>query len=768
MKKFHLINSLAAAALLLLGAACSSETLDPGKEPGKLKPDTSGGVYMAVDFKMPDGSTATRSETTDEGGSTGGVEVGFEDENNVTTALIVLASTEAKTTPGSENPDIAEYGFIVAGEVQNNRISYFTDIAEKKYRATARLQKENLNTFYSLYWDETQQAYDIPPVYVFVFCNPTKALLSVFDPENIEFGSANWINEECVVTQGVEGVADFNLGIWGANSFLMNNVSLAKRLLPEKLLDWEYFTSVDKPFHLSDKQDIPQVSVDNSSENVQNPGGSILVERSVARFDFKDGSPDSENRPNTYDVLYLTDENGNIDDSKPIVQVQLQKMCLVNMSNKFYFLPRVSNTGLDVDIELLGKEKKWRRTNNGTYEGGNYVVGPYAEEFDKGVSTGFKGYFNYPFFEEDGTFSNPDHNVARWNVVKISDVLYDGARDDNYKGVNGDQKTGQYKIWRYVTENVIPGPTPNQTNGISTGIVFKGKIEGTSTALTDQSLYEEYWNKGYIANLAKCLNNDEDGFTYNGVEHTKLTGNSALDPIIYYFSGRLYMGWRHIRQAAIQASCTRNVSGQIEINRSNSLYKAVFGDGPIPTVINTEKPLVYIDPSDGKSYDITDERWTAAEKDHNSSDYQNYLKSANYNWSVWAVNGKESGDDTTGNEVPVTLKNMRDAVTGAGITIFQSSYDEDYKAGYYCYYYYWNRHNDNGIDGTMGPMEFDVVRNNVYKLSVDKIARLGHPRIPENDPNNPTPETPDESDEIYLDVRVQIAPWVVRLNSIKF
>ncbi len=68
----------------------------------------------------------------------------------------------------------------------------------------------------------------------------------------------------------------------------------------------------------------------------------------------------------------------------------------------------------------------------------------------------------------------------------------------------------------------------------------------------------------------------------------------------------------------------------------------------------------------------------------------------------------------------------------------------------------------------MGPMEFAVVRNNVYKLSVDKISRLGHPRIPGNDPDKPTPGTPDESDEIYLDVTVDIVPWSVRINSIEF
>ena len=112
---------------------------------------------------------------------------------------------------------------------------------------------------------------------------------------------------------------------------------------------------------------------------------------------------------------------------------------------------------------------------------------------------------------------------------------------------------------------------------------------------------------------------------------------------------------------------------------------------------------------------------------------------------------------------------MRKAMTEAGITIYQSSLDPTQsEPGYYCYYYYWNRHNDNGIAGVMGPMEFDVVRNNVYKLSVDNISRLGHPRIPENDPEPPTPDTPDESANIYIDVTVEIADWAVRINGIDF
>lgn len=89
---------------------------------------------------------------------------------------------------------------------------------------------------------------------------------------------------------------------------------------------------------------------------------------------------------------------------------------------------------------------------------------------------------------------------------------------------------------------------------------------------------------------------------------------------------------------------------------------------------------------------------------------------------------------------------------------------------YYAYYYYWNRHNDNGKNTEMGPMEFAVVRNNVYKLCVDKIARFGHPTPGGNDPDpDPVdPNDPDESINYYFTVTVKVLPWVVRVNHIEF
>ena len=107
-------------------------------------------------------------------------------------------------------------------------------------------------------------------------------------------------------------------------------------------------------------------------------------------------------------------------------------------------------------------------------------------------------------------------------------------------------------------------------------------------------------------------------------------------------------------------------------------------------------------------------------------------------------------------------------MTNAGFTLYQSSNDADQGWGYYCYYYYWNRHNDNLNNGVMGPMEFAVVRNNVYKLSVTGIHAVGHPRISENDPDKPTPNTPDEDTKLYLTVQCRVLPWVVRKNDIVF
>lgn len=146
--------------------------------------------------------------------------------------------------------------------------------------------------------------------------------------------------------------------------------------------------------------------------------------------------------------------------------------------------------------------------------------------------------------------------------------------------------------------------------------------------------------------------------------------------------------------------------------------------------------------------------WTkvtaAAETEENGT-----LKNVSLNAAYKQAKATISGEGVS----EPTLENAADA----GFTVYTPDAGK-----YYAYYYYWNRHNDNNINTKMGIMEFAVVRNNVYKLSVENIKRFGHPGNPDGDPDPELPEEPDEDDIVYFRVGVKVLPWVVRLNKIEF
>ena len=109
-------------------------------------------------------------------------------------------------------------------------------------------------------------------------------------------------------------------------------------------------------------------------------------------------------------------------------------------------------------------------------------------------------------------------------------------------------------------------------------------------------------------------------------------------------------------------------------------------------------------------------------------------------------------------------ENLQDLTAAAGgFTIYRPAAD----GKYYVYYYYYNQHNNRPND-TLFPMEFGVVRNNVYKLTVDNIYKFGHPGDPDDDDDPEDPEDPDEDEETFFKVSVKVLPWVVRINNIEF
>ena len=688
MKLYHTLIGLCAAAMV---ASCSDDAPRSGAGQEELPADA--GVWFGMGVQLPAGA-GSRSQTTEGGGSTGGTEIGRSEENRIHRALVVFADKDngfiAYTTASQGGISIG--GGETASTSGNGSITPNADGVSASIIAS--LPASQLNTYYSQKAGDDGILMD-NQVKVYVFANYPLDLLEAFKAMGDEgVGSTDWTDWSCEVSERSSDNEDLtdadnkNTAVLQVTSGLpMSNASVATAYIPKSIEDWLPFTDEEKPFEMS-KVNTEGDKIDNSFSSVNMTGGPVNLQRSVARFDFKDGSMNNF----TYHVG-IYGKGGNT------LDVELIRMNLVNMSKQFYYLQRVSNNGhaSGDGFMLCGRDLP-----------GNYVVDVAADlkcvhntDATRTSGIGEKGepyskYYNFCFGSGETADQWKIDLAARdqWYRATPSEVAGQGA--------NMNDATGEYKIWRYVTENTIPGIT-QQKVALSTGIVFEGMLR--KTAETPKDLADAIDENYYV---------DGDG---NKVD--KGVAGARLDhPILYMFDNVLY-----VKFTAVLAAAHATAPGDV-------LNNAV------------------LIPNKGYAHSVA-EYYTA---------WQN------------AGGGQEAGEQGY-----AQFMEFKKAAVDAGITIYQWATDEYMGAGqtephkgYFCYYYYWNRHNDNGIPGVMGQMEFAVVRNNVYKISVDKIRRIGHPRRTENDPDPQTPDTPDEVSDVYLDVQVTTLPWVVRRNSVEF
>lgn len=107
------------------------------------------------------------------------------------------------------------------------------------------------------------------------------------------------------------------------------------------------------------------------------------------------------------------------------------------------------------------------------------------------------------------------------------------------------------------------------------------------------------------------------------------------------------------------------------------------------------------------------------------------------------------------NNLPEDITDDSDTKTLAKYSIKRFQKSENYS----CYYNYWIKHEDNNST-EMGVMEFGIVRNNIYRLSISKVAGLGS-----GDPYI-EPEQPDEY-KAELDINIDVFPWAVRNQDVE-
>ena len=490
MKKFSkfFMSMLAMCSI----AACSNDEL--GNEPVVDPGASTDAVYMNVTVQLPTGP-GTRSETDtpsngDYGTSSGGTEVGKDRENVVKKVLLVLAKTKDN---GTEDEIIA-YGVSEGDQV--------TSVGTAA-KSTHKIQKTDLAKYYG-----NDGMLEKNQIKVYVFCNPTPQLISIIKDAK----DATWVDKTAKITETPAGVTvianeDGN-AIWGGEGhelgFLMSTAKEKDiiKLIPKNLKAWEVHKEANKAFDLSGKNNY--TDSDNDVDNKE----AISVERSVARFDFKDGSKGNY----TYDVVK---EKG-----KTLVQIKLVRMALVNMSKEFYYLRRTSDDGLNANNTLCGVETEK-----------NYVVDTDAAAKQGNMATfDFENHFNFCLGDGTGAaWTINEEARGQWYNTVLSDIKNneeDG--DEGWEPEEGTNKEG-YRIWRYVTENTIPKPLTGkfaQRHGISTGIVFKGKMIATSDA--DE-------------NLKKAINNE------GGI----LQDDNEYNPILYAYGNNLFYRWGQVRDYAL-------------------------------------------------------------------------------------------------------------------------------------------------------------------------------------------------------------------------
>lgn len=584
-------NLLLAGLMPILAWSCSEDALQGG---GTTTPEAASKNYMEVSIQMP---VTTRSSTPGE--EELDTEAGTDAESTIQEILIVVANTTATrdALTISDMNKIQDICFVqsvfpvVDGTAETEEgVHEYT----KNQKYTARINNVALDTNEDKYYA------------VYAFVNPTEEMKTKYKT------AVHWADVKDLSEQASEGQnVDAFIGTYA-------NTKQSRFLMTETNTNNETWKDA-----YEEKKAANFVKEGQDNKIIYKLSTSVMVERAVARFDYR-------NQEGIEDNEYPLGES-----EAAGIKVKLESYRLMNISKSFYHLKRTAKNENSDEIVYGGNETP-----------DNYVV-----DYDW---TAKKAWYN------EGTKPTPDNlffiplvstAVPNKKAKATSDDDYIDLEDLKEEGAKKDSK-----IMGYCTENTIPGIAA-QVNGLTTGIVFKGKVTGD-----------------YV---------------------TKATSHA-----LYEFNGKIYNTWTDFK----------------------TNWNQTFSSDP--------------------EYNLDDEN------------YENEPNPMNLN-------------DTE------KLNNLRKKLAGKAKRIPILGSDPDKHC--YVYYIYWNRHNDNGNNSLMGPMEFAVVRNNIYKLTVTKISELGHPNDPtdptgpqEPDPDPVEPGKDDEDSKAYMEVTVNILNWTVRENEIEF
>lgn len=451
------------------------------------------------------------------------------------------------------------------------------------------------------------------------------------------------------------------------------------------------------------------------------PTTSVHVERLAAKIRINKAA-------SVTDFIYTVNSGAETE-----AKVRLDQVAIVNkLTSGSYLLKRVtqdvtncytelSTTSVANDI-FLGNEN-----TDGDGFGINYVIDPWtrAKETitpsesnlnDRDALTGASltssttGGADFGKLRYDNDFVGSDY-AAMWNALgdKVSLSTYSGTFPLHLA---------------YTQENTTS--LKMQKNGYSTGAIFKATYFPKKWAVTKTTV------SGTTVGTVEAVDIDYNGDGVDGTGYDAISSTTApADFKFYVYEGNVYKDY----EAIFNEFVWTQQEGGVATIYSYSDFTAANIEGKAIKVADFFNHLLagFSDPFDYIDYLI-------AKYDTNKD-------------------GKYDSSDT---DYAADKTFVADDAIDTYLTTNQTAVDAvvlPYENGV-CYYPYWIRHASNGNPTKMSVMEFAIVRNNIYDLTVTGISGLGL-----SGAEKPNPGKDDEEDKYYLNVEIYVKNWVVRKNS---
>jgi len=380
-------------------------------------------------------------------------------------------------------------------------------------------------------------------------------------------------------------------------------------------------------------------------------------------------------------------------------RVVLEHALVVNqLTSGSYLLKRATaDSDIDGDITYLGDELP--------LAGGdatNYVIDPWTTLKKLGD---VKNYSNIKYGEVSLNYANPFTGDS-YNGLWMQHTVTTPTEYSQVKLNNNAERTSPLLLC-YTMENTTSAD--NSLNGYSTGALFRAIYYPNEwTAVTDGD------NTGSVPVVYVS------GGT-QGAASTMVTPNATTLPqgkTFYVYNQTIYENYEAILAEFLNAALGEALQpGDLTISKFNS---------------SNIKDITFENFQKSKVFNVKDE-----------FGYIDYLKKVIEDASM----------SKTAFEEADSFEKFQEN------TAFNKTNVREYAFGT-CYYPYWIRHANNGKPAEMGVMEFGIVRNNIYDLTVSQISQLGL-----SGSDVPDPEDPDEDGDARMVVNIHVKNWVVRNNG---